>query len=229
MNLFAQAWTYIVDNWSSGEPSLLTLIGQHLWYTLLAVAGSAIVAVPVGLAVGHTRKGQAALVGAVNALRALPTLGLLTFLVLWLGSIGLVPPITALIVAGIPPLLAGTYAGIANVEPAVVDAARSMGMTEAQVLFRVEIPNALPLILGGLRSTTLQVVATATVAAYVNLGGLGQPMFSGLALHSYDRVLAAALLVALLAVLLDGLLALAVWFSVPGAGRLSRLRPAQPA
>ena len=136
---------------------------------------------------------------------------------------GLIPPIIALVLLGIPPLLAGTYSGIANVDAHVVDAARAMGMTESQVLLRVEIPNALPLILGGLRNTTLQIIATATVAAYVNLGGLGRYIFDGLALYDYGRVLVGAILVALLTLVVDGLLALAVWTSVPGTGRLRRM------
>ncbi len=222
MNLFADAFAYILDNWSSGTAPLETLVRQHLWYSLLAVLGAAAIAVPLGLLVGHTRKGEVVLVGMVNALRALPTLGLLTLLVLVMKTIGLGPPLIALIVAGVPPLLAGTYAGLVSVDRNVVDAARAMGMTESQILFRVEVPNGLPLILGGLRSAALQVIATATVAAYVNLGGLGQPIFSGIALRNYDRVLAAAILVAALAVVIDGLLALAVRASVPGRPLLAR-------
>ena len=90
------------------------------------------------------------------------------------------------------------------------------------MLFRVEVPNALPVMLGGLRNATLQVIATATIAAYVNLGGLGRYIFDGIALYRYDLVLVGALLVAVLALVLDGLLAVAVWASVPGTGRLTR-------
>ena len=193
-----------------------------MWYSLLAVVLSAAVAIPIGLIIGHLRRGEAVVVGLVNALRSLPTLGVLVFLVLVIG-LGLIPPIIALVLLGIPPLLAGTYSGIANVDAHVVDAARAMGMTESQVLLRVEIPNALPLILGGLRNTTLQIIATATVAAYVNLGGLGRYIFDGLALYDYGRVLVGAILVALLTLVVDGLLALAVWTSVPGTGRLRRM------
>ncbi|MFH5212187.1 ABC transporter permease [Antrihabitans spumae] len=220
MNLFGDALSYIVDNWGKGAEVDVLLL-QHLWYSFLAVFAAAAIAVPLGLLIGHVRRGEAVLVGLVNAMRALPTLGLLTLLVLLMG-LGLTPPILALVIVGIPPLLAGTYAGIANVDAATVDAARAMGMTEPRVLFRVELPNALPLILGGLRNATLQVIATATVAAYVNLGGLGRPIFSGLALREFDRVLAAALLVAALAAVVDGLLALVVWVSQPGTGRLRR-------
>lgn len=223
MNLFSQAFGYIFDggNWA-GPTGIGARIIEHIWYSLLAVAISAVIAIPIGLLIGHLRKGEAVIVGLVNALRSLPTLGILVFLVLVIG-LGLVPPVIALVLLGIPPLLAGTYSGIANVDALVVDAARAMGMTELQVLLRVEIPNALPLILGGLRNTTLQIIATATVAAYVNLGGLGRYIFDGLALYDYGRVLVGAILVAVLTLVVDGLLALAVWASVPGTGRLKRM------
>ncbi|MGX1806887.1 ABC transporter permease [Nocardia sp. NPDC055321] len=222
MSLFADAWAFLADgaNWS-GPTGIGVRVLQHLWYTVLAVGLSALIAVPLGLAIGHTRRGSALIVGFANAMRALPTLGLLTFAVLGLG-LGLLPPILALLTVGIPPLLAGAYAGIANVDHTVVDASRAMGMTERQVLFRVELPNALPVLLTGLRAATLQVVATATIAAYVNLGGLGRYIFDGIGLYRYDRVLVGAILVAALALILDALLAAAVWAAAPGSGRLRR-------
>ncbi|MGX1770464.1 ABC transporter permease [Nocardia brasiliensis] len=230
MNLFLDAWHYFTDgaNWS-GPAGIETRIAQHLWYSFLTIALSAAIALPLGLVIGHTGRGSALLVGFANAMRALPTLGLLTFLVLLLG-LGLIPPLLALITVGIPPLLAGAYAGIANVPADVVDASRAMGMTERQILFRVEVPNALPILLTGLRGATLQVVATATIAAYVNLGGLGRYIFDGISLYRYDRVLVGALLVAVLAMVLDGLLAFVVWVSTPGTGRLRRTSalPAAP-
>jgi osmoprotectant transport system permease protein len=222
MNLFLDAWHYLTTaaNWG-GPAGIGHRLVQHLWYSFLAVAISAAIAMPIGLLIGHTRRGGGAVVGFANAMRALPTLGVLTVVVLGLG-LGLLPPLLALLTVGIPPLLAGAYAGIANVDPAVVDASRAMGMTERQVLLRVELPNAMPVLLTGLRSATLQVVATATIAAYVNLGGLGRYIFDGISLYRYDRVLVGALLVAALALTLDGLLALAVWASTPGTGRLRR-------
>lgn len=221
MNLFVDAWHYATNsmNWE-GSTGIGQRLLEHLGYSLLAIAVSAVLAVPLGLIVGHLRRGEAVLVGFANSMRALPTLGLLTFLVLLLG-LGLVPPIIALVTVGIPPLLAGAYSGVANVDAAVVDASRAMGMTERQVLLRAEIPNALPLLITGLRGATLQVIATATIAAYVNLGGLGRYIFDGIALYKYDRVLVGAILVAALAMLFDGLLAAAVWLSAPGTGRLS--------
>ncbi|CFR93436.1 glycine/betaine ABC transporter permease [Mycobacterium tuberculosis] len=188
----------------------------------MAVAASALIAVPVGLLIGHTGRGTLLVVGAVNGLRALPTLGVLLLGVLLFG-LGLGPPLVALMLLGIPSLLASTYAGIASVDPLVVDAARAMGMTESQVLLRVEVPNALPLMLGGLRSATLQVVATATVAAYASLGGLGGYLIDGIKERRFHIALVGAMMVAALALTLDGLLALAGWVSVPGTGRMRKL------
>lgn len=175
---------------------------EHLGYTALALVCALVIALPIGALVGHTGRGGFLLVGLANGLRALPTLGLLT-VVVSLAGVGLLPPIAALTVLAVPPVLAGTYAGIRAVDPAVVDAARGMGMREHQVLLRVELPNALPIIFGGVRSAALQIVATATVAAYVAMGGLGRYVIDGLAQLDYPQVLAGAVLVAALAVLLD--------------------------
>lgn len=224
MNFLQQALSFIftAENW--GGPSGLTArILEHLEYTVIAVFFSALIAVPVGMLIGHTRRGTFVIVTGVNALRALPTLGVLLLGVL-LWGLGLVPPTVALMLLGIPPLLAGTYAGIANVDPAVVDAARSMGMTERRILLRVETPNALPLILGGLRTATLQIVATATIAAYASLGGLGRYLIDGIKIREFYIALVGALMVTALALLLDGALAFAVWASAPGTGRLGRWR-----
>jgi osmoprotectant transport system permease protein len=221
MNFVQGALSYLLtaDNWT-GPVGLAARTLEHLEYTAVAVAASALIAVPVGLIIGHTRRGTLLVVGAVNGLRALPTLGVLLLGTLLFG-LGMGPPLVALMLLGIPALLAGTYAGIANVEPTVVDAARAMGMTEAQVLW-VEARNALPLILGGLRSATLQVVATATVAAYASPGGLGRYLIDGIKEREFHLALVGALMVAVLALALDGLLALTVWASVPGTGRLGR-------
>ena len=225
VNFLQQALNFIftADNWG-GKAGLGARILEHLQYTGVAVAVSALIAIPIGLLIGHTGRGSFLVVTGVNALRAMPTLGVLLLGVL-LWGLGLLPPTVALTLLGVPPLLAGTYAGIANVDPNLVDAARSMGMTETQVLTRVEIPNALPLILGGLRTATLQIVATATVAAYASLGGLGRYLIDGIKVRQFHIALVGAILVTVLALLLDGLLALAVWASLPGTGRLRRPIP----
>lgn len=223
MNFLHRALSYIFTaaNWG-GKAGLGARIGEHLQYTVIAVAVAAAIAIPIGLIIGHTGRGTFAVVTGVNALRALPTLGVLLLGVL-LWGLGLVPPTVALMLLAVPPLLAGSYAGVANVDPTVVDAARSMGMTEARVLLRVEVPNALPLILGGLRSATLQVVATATIAAYASLGGLGRYLIDGIKVRQFYIALVGALMVTVLALLLDAVLAFVVWLSVPGTGRLRRL------
>ena len=175
-----------------------------------------LVTVPIGAWVGHTGRGGFLIVGAANGLRALPELGLLTLLVLAVG-IGLLPVIVALAVLGIPPLMAGTYAGIRNVDRSVVDAARGMGMREPQVLLKVELPNALPLILGGLRAAALQVIATAVVAAYVSFGGLGRYLIDGLKSGDDGKTVAGAVLVVVLALVVEGALSLVQRYAVsPG-------------
>lgn len=219
MNFLSEALSYLFTaaNWG-GPVGLAARTAEHLEYTVLAVLVSALIAVPIGLIIGHTGRGALLVVTVINGLRALPTLGVLLLAVL-LWGLGLVPPIFALMLLGIPPLLAATYAGISNVDARVVDAARSMGMTERRVLLRVEVPNALPLIIGGLRTATLQVVATATVAAYASLGGLGRYLIDGIKVRQFHLALVGALMVAALALILDAALAFAVWLSAPGTGR----------
>ena len=202
--IFSQVLDWLTDaaNWT-GRGGLLHRVAEHLRYTVTAVAGAAVVAVPVGLAVGHTGRGGTVVVGVANALRALPTLGVITLLSLQLGILRDGPVLLGLALLAVPPILAGAYAGVQSVDAAVVDAAAGVGMTSWQRLWRVEVPIAMPLLFGGLRGAVLQVVATATVAAYVGLGGLGRPLLDGLRVTDYPRVAGAAVVVAMLAVLLD--------------------------
>lgn len=208
MNLIDQALEFLTDptNWAgtSGIPQRML---EHLGYTGLTMAIALIIAVPLGLWVGHTGRGSGVVVGITGALRSLPTLGLLTLFTLLMG-LGLMPPILALVLLAIPPILSGTYSGVASVSPALVDGARAMGMTERQTLTRVEIPVALPVILGGIRNAALQVLATVTIVAYINLGGLGRYLIDGLAVRDYSRMLASVVLVAVLALAADAILAL---------------------
>jgi osmoprotectant transport system permease protein len=197
-------WLFDPANWtgSGGIPARLV---EHLGYVALAMIIAFVIALPVGAWVGHTGRGGFLVVGSANALRALPTLGVLILLVTPFG-LSIIGPLIALVVLAVPPLLAGTYAGVRNVDPAVVDAARGMGMRGGEVLWRVELPNALPLIIGGVRSAVLQVISTATIAAYVGLGGLGRYIFDGLAQRDFPQMIGGSLLVALLAIVVDLLL-----------------------
>lgn len=200
-------WTSL-GNWLSdpahwqGQGGVPARTLQHLGYTGLTMVFALIVSLPIGAVVGHTGRGGVGIVGLANGLRALPSLGILTIVVL-VGGLGLAPPIVALTLLAVPPVLAGTYAGIRAVDPAVVDAARGMGMREWEILLKVEVPNAMPLIFGGIRSAVLQVIATATIAAYVALGGLGRFVIDGYAQLDYAQMLAGALLVAVLAIVVD--------------------------
>jgi osmoprotectant transport system permease protein len=201
---------YLLDpaHWDLSAPgSIPNLILSHLGYTGLALLFGALIALPVGLYIGHTGKGSFIAINAGNAGRSLPTLGLLMLMVTLLG-LGLLPVLIALTVLVIPPILTSAYAGMRNVDQRVVDAARGMGMRPWQVLTRVELPMALPVMLSGFRNGALQVVAAATVAAAVGLGGLGRLLIDGLAVNDYSRVLAGAIVVAALAVLVDLVLAL---------------------
>lgn len=221
--IFSQvlAWFGDPQNWS-GPGGVPTRVAEHLYYVLITVLIASVIAIPLGLAVGHTGRGGLVLVGLANSMRALPTLGLLTFLFLVVRSQG-VSTVVALVVLAVPPVLAGSYAGVHSVEREVVDAADGMGMTSLQRLWQVELPGALPLLFGGLRSAVLQVVATTTVAAYVGLGGLGRLLLDGLRSGpgGYPQMVAGALLTAGLAVVLDLLLAGAGRLVVPSGVRLA--------
>jgi osmoprotectant transport system permease protein len=205
-------WLTTGANWS-GSGGVWARLAEHLWYTLLALAIALVIAVPIGSVIGHTGRGTALVSGLANALRALPSLGLLILLALWglnnlKGEIALVgPTIAVLVILAVPPILSNTYAGIAAVDPAARDAAKGMGMTGRQVLTGVELPVALPLILSGIRSAFLQVVATATIAAVVSLGGFGRYVLDGLYQQDYSMMVAGAIFVSLLAIIGDRLIA----------------------
>ncbi len=194
---------YVGDpaSWTA-QGGLLSRILEHIAYTGLALALAALVALPLGLLIGHTNRGSFLALNVANAARALPTLGVVIAVAL-LTSIDIRPVMVALVILGIPPILAATYSGIRNVDPDVVDAALGMGMTGREVLWRVEAPIALPLIISGLRAATLQIVSTATIAAVVALGGLGRPLLDGIDVRDYPQATAAALLVAALAIAFD--------------------------
>ena len=208
----AADWLGSSAHWH-GDGGIPHRLAQHVAYTGLTVAIAGAIAIPLGLWIGHTGRLRGLAIAFTGALRALPTLGLLTLVVLWRG-IGLTPPITALVVLAIPPLLAGAYAGLESVDRQTIDAARGVGMNEWQVLGRVEIPLAMPVILGGVRNAVLQVVATATIAAYIGLGGLGRYLIDGVAVRDYPQTLAGAVVVVVLALFLDGVFALFQRFSL---------------
>jgi len=220
------AWIADPLHWtgSSGIPVRLL---EHLQYSGLVLVIAAAIAVPAGLYIGHTGRGRVVAVAVAGALRALRAWGLLVSFARLAGS-SLMPTVWGLVILTVPPLLAGTYAGISSVARAVVDAARAMGMTELQILFRVELPNGLQVMFGGVRTAVLQVIATVSVVAYLPLGGLGRYLFDGLALQDFPRMLAGSLLIAGLAIIVDLILA-AVQRALLSPGLKTDLRGGQKA
>ncbi|HEX4225329.1 MAG TPA: ABC transporter permease [Pseudonocardiaceae bacterium] len=210
-------------NWS-GSSGIPQLTAYHLYLTVLAVVIGAVIAIPVGAFIGHTGKGSFLVAGFANGFRALPELGLLILFVELIG-LGVVPVTLALVVLAIPPFLAGTYSGVSNVDSSVIDAARGMGMREWSILFRVELPIALPLILAGLRTAVLQVIATASIAAYIGTGSLGYFIFLGENTRNYTVMLGGAIVIAVLALVVEGLLVLVQRLVVsPGLRTVRRRR-----
>ncbi|MBI5160803.1 MAG: ABC transporter permease [Micrococcales bacterium] len=205
--ILLQALAFILDgqNWVSG-PRILYQLGVTLSISAISVLIVVVIATPIGIAIGHTGRGRGVAILLSNVTRALPTLGLLSILIVLIG-VNATPVAIVLVLLGIPPMLAGVYAGIESVNRSTIDAARAMGMTEGQIIGRVEIPLAAPLIVGGLRATTLQIVATTTVASAFAFGGFGLYLIKGLNTADYVQMAAGAILVTALCLLIDGLLA----------------------
>jgi osmoprotectant transport system permease protein len=208
MSFLSLVWQWFTDpaNWS-GPDGIPVRVAQHLYYSGSSLAIAAAIALPLGLYIGHTGKAAFLAVNSGNAARSLPTLGLVGLAVVVFG-IGLAPTLLPLVALAIPPILVNTYAGVQQVDGDLRDAARGMGMTGNDVLGKVEIPVALPLILLGLRTAAIQIVSTATIAAYVGLGGLGRYIFDGLARRDYQVMAGGAILAVTLALAVDGLFVL---------------------
>ena len=220
MSFFNWAWDWVTtDAHWHGSDSIPQQLVAHLGYSALPLLIAALIGVPAGVASGHQGGKRAIVViNVANAFRAIPTLGLLTLLTVFLGF----SPLTWLLpltVLAIPPILVNAYEGIAAVDPSVTDAAAGVGMTPWQQVSRVEVPIAMPLILVGLRTGAIFVVATATVAAYIGLGGLGRFIIDGLASNQYGPVAGGALLVVILAVLVLALFAVISRLVIPAGLR----------
>jgi osmoprotectant transport system permease protein len=220
-------WFLDPAQWA-GQDSIPVQVGYHLLYSGSALLIALAIAVPLGVYIGYTGRGELVVAGVANALRALPTFGLLVLVVMLvaphigsrLAFVG--PTIVVLVLLAVPPILAGTVAGIQGADPGAVGAARATGYTRPQILWHVQVPCALPLFLSGVRNATLQIVSTATVAAYVSLKGLGRYIIDGRASSDYTQMAAGAVLVAIVALALE-LAFLAVGRAVvsPGLTRAS--------
>lgn len=221
-------WLTDPANWT-GPGSIPFQASMHLLYSFIALLAAAAIAVPLGVYIGHTGKGESLIMGSVNAMRALPTLGLLILLVLIISPVFannlafVLPSLIVLVLLAVPPILSGVASGIRAIDRSVIDAARGMGFSTWQIVWKIELPCALPLTLSGIRGSTLQVVSTATVAAYVSLDGLGRFIIDGRAGNNYSEMAGGSLVLAVLAILLElGFAGLGRAFVSPGLTRRER-------
>ena len=215
MDLVAAVASWFSDpaHWA-GPNGVPARLAQHIGISLVSIGVAAAIALPIGLYIGHTRRGQALAVNLANVGRAIPSLAAIAIAVPFTQMIdpslgfNLYPTVIAMVVLAIPPILVNTYVGVAEVDRDLVESARGMGMTERQVLGGIEIPEAIPVIVGGFRSASVQVIATATLGAVYGLGALGGFIVEGVAQRDDGRLFAGVVLVALLALAAEGGLAL---------------------
>jgi osmoprotectant transport system permease protein len=203
MNVVNGVLTWLTDpvHWS-GPDGIPVRTLQHLYYSLLATAIAAAIALPIGVFIGHTGRGALIAVNLTNLGRAIPSLGII-ILMFTLVGFGITPVLVALTALAVPPIVTNSYIGVRSVDRDVREAAEGMGMRGRQVLWRIELPVAMPLIMAGVRTSAVQVVATATLAAFVGLGGLGRYLIDGLSQRDLPQVVSGAILVAVLSLLTE--------------------------
>jgi osmoprotectant transport system permease protein len=203
MNVVNEVIAWLTDpaQWS-GPDGIPVRTLQHLWYSLLATVIAAAIALPIGVFIGHTGRGAVFAVNLTNLGRAIPSLGIIILMFTVFGF-GVAPVLITLFALAIPPIVTNSYIGVRSVDPDVRQAAEGMGMRGRQVLWQVELPMAMPLIMAGIRTSAVQVVATATLAAFVGLGGLGRYLIDGLAQRDIAEVVGGAILVAVLSLLTE--------------------------
>jgi osmoprotectant transport system permease protein len=216
------AWLLDPEHWQ-GNDGIPTRLYEHLTLSGAAILFALAIALPIGIAIGHSGRGALLAINLANVGRAVPSYALIVMLVPLTtvldpkAGFTTYPVFIAMIVLAIPPVLVNAYAGIREVDRELVEAARGMGMRERQILSSVEWPIAVPVVLGGVRTAAVQVVATATLGAIVGYGGLGRYLIDGNALHEFDRLFAGVVLVAGLAILTElGLATLQRRLTSPG-------------
>lgn len=231
-SFLGQVWDWFTDgdHWS-GDEGIPHLLAQHLQVCAAALLVAALVALPIGLVLGHLRRGGAVAVNVANIGRAVPSFALLIIAVqLWgigdpgfpLGWVGSLPTWICLVALALPPILANAYVGMSQVDDDVREAAVGMGMPGREVLRRVELPMAMPVVMAGVRTAAVAVVATATLAAITGFGGLGRYVWDGIRTGDDVQLFAGALLVALLAIAVELVLAGVQRLLVPRGMRGSR-------
>lgn len=194
-------WFTASTRWH-GEDGIPHRTLQHIWYMAVSMLIGSAIALPVGIGLGHRGRAGLLAINVSNIGRAVPSFGLVIMVFLLIGY-GFIPVLVALVALAIPPMVTNSYVGMRAVDPDVREAATAMGMTNWQQLWQVELPIALPLVMAGIRTSAVQVMATATLAAYVGLGGLGRYLIDGLAQQNLVEVVGGAVLVAFLAILTE--------------------------
>lgn len=203
------AWLVAPEHWT-GADGIPTRLIEHLTISGVSLLVAVLIALPLGLFIGHTGRGALLAVNVANIGRAVPSYAVLVMILPislrffpQSGGLDFIPTFGAMTLLAIPPIVINAYAGLREVDRELVEAARGMGMRERQILRRVELPLALPVVLGGLRTASVQVIATATLGAIVALGGLGRYIIDGIARREYDRMVAGVILVAALAIAVE--------------------------
>lgn len=204
-------WQYLV----SARATILSLTARHLLLVTISLAVAIVIGVPLGLLLERRGVGAESVIRGVGVIQTLPGIALLAFMIPLLG-IGVTPALVALALYSVYPIVRNTYTGVRDADPAAVDAAHALGMTGAQILREVRLPLAAPIIMAGIRTAAVIDVGTATLAAFIGAGGLGEPIVSGLALSDTGMILSGAIPAALLAVLVDTTLAGVERFVRPG-------------
>ena len=241
MNGLLEGLQWLIDpaNWS-GIDGIPARVWEHVQLSTISLVIATLIALPLGLWIGHTRRGQFWTVQLANVGRSVPSLAVLSIVFLLVLKLvpddladlafGFLPTIVALTVLGIPVILINTYVGIQQVDRDTVEAARGMGMDGRQVLGRLEVPMAIPLIVTGLRLAAVQIVATAGLAALIAGGGLGRYIVDGFALRENDKIVAGSILIAALSLLTDLAFTLLTKATAPRlTSQASRAEPSQPA
>lgn len=228
MSFLAEVLRWFSDSghWQ-GAFGISARLQEHVLMSLAATAVAAAIALPVGLGLGHFGRGGAAAINVSNVGRALPSFAILVLAVQVVG-IGVTPAFLALVALAVPPMVTNSYVGMRDVDARLRDAARGLGMREMQMLLRVELPNALPVVMAGIRTAGVQVVATATLAALVGWGGLGRFIVDGLSQRDFVQVFAGAVLVAALSGLAELALAALQVLLTPSGLRSTRRRRRLP-
>ena len=237
MDLFGEGVAWLSDpaNWTDERNGILLRLWEHVSLSAVALLAAVAIALPLGLWIGHTGRGAAAVIAIANIGRAVPSVGWLgivfpiTLALFGRNGLGFAPSVIALTALGIPPIVTNTYAGMREVDRDLIEAGEGMGMRPTEVLRQVEVPVALPIILAGVRISAVQIVATATLASIVGGGTLGEFIVQGILVRALDRVVGAAILVALLAILTELMFSYIQRRAIsPGLRGRSGLTPAEP-